>query len=76
MHRKGDKMIELAFVTCLSAAVPASCQDRSLLFTEEVGMMTCMIRAQAELARWIDAHPREKVREWKCRAPREGGVSI
>lgn len=68
-------MIELLFVTCLSAA-PSSCQDRSLLFTDDVGLMDCMIRGQAEIARWVETHPREEVREWKCRVPREGGVAI
>ncbi|MFV0384454.1 hypothetical protein [Paracoccus sp. (in: a-proteobacteria)] len=68
-------MIELIFVTCLSAA-PASCQDRSLLFADEMGLMTCMVRGQAEIARWLDRHPRERVRAWTCRVPRQDGVSI
>lgn len=73
MREKDDQMIELLFVTCLSVA-PATCQDRSLLFTDDVGLMTCMIRGQAEIARWLETHPREKVREWKCRIPKADGL--
>jgi hypothetical protein len=58
-------MIELMFVTCMSAA-PEQCQDRSLLFSE-LGLMTCMVHGQSALAEWLAAHPRETVREWRCR---------
>ena len=58
-------MIELLFVSCLSAD-PASCQDRSLIF-EDMSLVTCMVHGQQELARWQADHPRETVREWKCR---------
>ncbi|SET67377.1 hypothetical protein [Paracoccus homiensis] len=68
-------MIELFFVTCLSVA-PASCQDRSLLFTDEMGLRTCMLRGQSEIAKWLETHPRETLREWKCRTAREDGVAI
>ena len=59
-------MIELLFVTCLSGD-PQSCRDRSLLFSD-LGMMACMVHGQTEIAKWIEAHPREMVREWKCRS--------
>lgn len=68
-------MIELLFVTCMSAD-PASCQDRSLLFVEEVGMMACMLRGQAEIASWVETHPKEQVREWKCRVAGAEGRTI
>lgn len=59
-------MIELVFVACLQHQ-PESCRDRSLLFTE-TGLMTCIVHAQVELAKWVETHPREKVREWRCRS--------
>ena len=59
-------MIELLFVTCLSTD-PQSCRDRSLLFSD-LGMMACMVHGQTEIAKWIETHPRETVREWKCRS--------
>ncbi|MCF3972861.1 hypothetical protein [Paracoccus salsus] len=68
-------MIELFFVTCLMAE-PDVCQDRSLLFEEQNGLFTCMLQGQNELARWIETHPRETVREWKCRYSGAGGTDI
>lgn len=68
-------MIELIFVTCMSFA-PSNCQERSLLFTDEVNLMTCMLHGQAEMARWIETHPSETVQSWKCRAPRSDGLAI
>ncbi|MDP5307638.1 hypothetical protein [Paracoccus spongiarum] len=65
-------MIELFFVTCLSAD-PSQCRDRSLVYADEIGVMTCMIRSQSELAEWIERHPAERVREWKCRILGEDG---
>lgn len=62
---KEDLIIELLFVSCLSAD-PASCQDRSLIFID-MSLMTCMVHGQQEMARWQANHPKETVREWKCR---------
>jgi hypothetical protein len=58
-------MIELLFLACLSAS-PASCEERSLLYTD-VTPMTCMLGAQPELARWAESNPRWIVGRWKCR---------
>ncbi|MBM3606404.1 MAG: hypothetical protein FJX25_17265 [Alphaproteobacteria bacterium] len=66
-------MIELMFVACLSAQ-PTACQDRSLLFTDDVSVMTCMMAAQAELARWARNHPAQQVRRWTCRHVAEGNA--
>lgn len=59
-------MIELLFVSCLSAD-PASCQDRSLIFVD-MSLMTCMVHGQQVVADWVASHPNETVAEWKCRA--------
>lgn len=59
-------MIELFFVTCLMTQ-PDACKDHSLLFEEQNGLFTCMLQSQAELAKWVETHPTESVREWKCR---------
>lgn len=59
-------MIELLFVTCLQANME-HCRTRSVLFTDDVGLMTCMIHAQTHLARWAEDHPQESVSHWKCR---------
>lgn len=68
-------MIELLFVTCLSTA-PDQCQNRSLLFAPEVGLMTCMIQGQSQLAQWSRTHPSETVRKWGCRIRARGEVAI
>ncbi len=62
-------MIELLFVACLSTA-PTECRERSMLFDDRVGLMTCMVQAQTQLAIWAEAHPKLRVREWHCRVAR------
>ena len=64
--RKVLPMIELLFVVCLSSE-PASCRDRSLLFTEEIGLMGCLMGAQTHLAEWVETHPRERIASWRCK---------
>ncbi|MBP0484764.1 hypothetical protein [Sagittula salina] len=61
-------MIELIFVACMFGAQSqsANCQERSLLFTD-VTPMTCMMGAQPQLAQWVNEHPGQRVRSWKCR---------
>ena len=68
-------MIELFFVTCLIDD-PSVCTDHSLLFQERNGLFTCMLEGQNELARWVEAHPRDHVREWKCRYPGQDGTAL
>ena len=59
-------MIELIFVACLKLAA-ASCEERSKVHAAEIGIMGCMVTAQAELAAWTEAHPRFQVVRWSCR---------
>ncbi|OWU78261.1 hypothetical protein ATO1_13925 [Phaeobacter sp. 22II1-1F12B] len=58
-------MIELIFVACLSAS-PAECESRSMLYTD-ISTMTCVMRAQPELAKWTEAHPNWQIANWKCK---------
>jgi hypothetical protein len=58
-------MIELLFVACLSSE-PDKCLERSLLFTD-ITPMQCMMVAQPELAKWVDTHPDEQIRSWRCK---------
>ena len=58
-------MINLIFITCLKLAVD-SCEERSKVYTEDIGIMGCMVTAQAELAAWVGAHPQFKVVRWSC----------
>lgn len=59
-------MIELLFVACLSGE-PQSCRDRSMVFTSDIGLMGCMMGAQAQLAKWAQSHPGQSISGWKCR---------
>ncbi|AUH35172.1 hypothetical protein [Paracoccus tegillarcae] len=68
-------MIELFFVACLIRA-PDQCTDHSLLFQEQNGLFTCMLQGQFELARWLEAHPKDQVREWKCRYADRGEIQM
>ncbi|WP_347140176.1 hypothetical protein [Paracoccus sp. SSK6] len=68
-------MIELFFVTCLIAD-PQRCSEHSLLFEQRNGLFTCMLWGQNELARWVAAHPKDQVVEWKCRLPKTGDTQI
>lgn len=57
-------MIELLFVACLAGA-PDDCEERSLLFTD-VSPMQCLMGAQPELAKWVETHPNQQIRSWRC----------
>jgi hypothetical protein len=59
-------MIELLFVTCLVAS-PDACQERSILYQQDVSLMGCMMIAQPELAKWAEAHPKDQIARWSCR---------
>ena len=50
-------MIELIFVACLKLAADA-CEERSKVHTAEIGIMGCMVTAQAELAAWTECASR------------------
>ncbi|MCR9088019.1 MAG: hypothetical protein NXH97_14875 [Rhodobacteraceae bacterium] len=58
-------MIELLFVACLSGA-PEDCRERSLLF-DGITPIQCLVRAQPQLAIWVDTHPKFTIQSWRCR---------
>lgn len=58
-------MIELLFVACMASS-PDDCQQQSLLYTD-MSPMACMMAAQPELAKWIEAHPNFQIRNWRCK---------
>ena len=58
-------MIELLFVACLATS-PDDCQQQSLLYTD-MSPMACMMAAQPELAKWAEAHPNFRIKNWKCK---------
>lgn len=68
-------MIELFFVTCLITD-PTACSDHSLLFVEQNGLFTCMLKGQSELVKWVEQHPNDHVQQWKCRYPQQGDKPV
>ena len=60
-------MIELALVVCL-AADPTKCKDVGLVYdNEDLTPMQCLMRAQPEVAKWSEQHPKWNVKRWSCR---------
>jgi hypothetical protein len=60
-------MLELAILACLHDN-PSRCKDVSLVYmAEALTPMQCMMQSQAEIAKWIDYHPRWFAKKWTCR---------
>lgn len=62
-------MFELFLSVCL-AADPHRCKDVSLIFSDEnVTQLQCSmgIGAGAQVAKWIEAHPKWVAKRWTCR---------
>jgi hypothetical protein len=59
-------MIELIFIACLRTDA-LLCEERSQLHMAEVGILGCLLTAQAQLAEWSGSHPEFEVVRWSCR---------
>lgn len=68
-------MIELIFIACLNAN-STHCEERSMVFAEQMSPMTCMMQAQPELAKWANEHPKWQVSKWKCQSGNVRRASI
>lgn len=68
-------MIALVFITCLETS-PDICQERSLLFSEQMTPMRCLMNAQPQLADWAKTHPRWKVASYRCGRPEQFGGKV
>ncbi len=67
-------MIELLFIACL-ANDPTQCRERSLLFTG-VTPAQCLMGAQPELAKWVNTHPGDRIKSWRCRTVNTAEMDI
>lgn len=63
-------MIALVFVTCLQIS-PTVCEERSLLFSEQMTPMACLMNAQPHLAEWRATHPDWKISSFRCGRPEQ-----
>lgn len=61
-------MVELLLVACLLQD-PARCEAHQLQ-TDRMSLVECMVTGQQQLARWVEQHPRWRVRRWSCGYPR------
>jgi hypothetical protein len=69
-------MFELVFSACLIAD-PQSCKDVHLTYEgQRVSLMECAMVGQSEMAKWIEAHPKYRVRKFRCDTPRIAGTEI
>lgn len=60
-------MLELVVIFCL-AAKPDVCKERPLSYVEtDVTPMQLMMRAQPEIAKWIEEHPGYFAKKWTVR---------
>lgn len=59
-------MLELLVSVCLLSD-PTRCKDVSLVYSDEnLTPMQCLMGAQPEIAKWIEAHPQWALRRWTC----------
>ena len=59
-------MLELMVSVCLISD-PARCKDVALTYSaENLTPMQCVMGAQPEIAKWIEAHPKWALKRWTC----------
>jgi hypothetical protein len=68
-------MIVRVFLACLRAT-PDLCQEQRISYLPEIGLMTCMMQAQPQLAEWLQSRPDLTVARWTCQFSDPRGVKI
>jgi hypothetical protein len=69
-------MFELVFSACLIANAQ-TCRDVHLTYEgQQVSMMQCFVEGQAEMAKWLEAHPKYRVGKFRCGLPKMAGTDI
>ena len=61
-------LIELILTICL-ADNPSSCREERLQFEDNGSLMTCMLQAPPQIAKWSTEHPNLRVVKWRCEYP-------
>ena len=60
-------MIELLVAVC-QINNPTTCKDVSLIYSAEaLTPMQCVMRAEPEIAKWINEHPGSQTKRFTCR---------
>jgi hypothetical protein len=69
-------MFELVFSACLLTSAE-TCRDVHLTYEgQRISMMQCAVAGQAEMAKWIAAHPKYRIAKFHCGTPRMAGTDI
>lgn len=62
-------MVEIVLSICL-IATPANCKDVALTYMAgSITPQQCMFRGQAEIAKYLQGHPKWRVKKWTCGRP-------
>lgn len=62
-------MVEIVLSLCLISN-PGTCKDVNLTYmAENVTPQQCMFYGQAEIAKYLQGHPRWQVKKWRCGRP-------
>jgi hypothetical protein len=68
-------LIELLISVCMASG--GDCREVSFLYdAHDVSLMTCMVMAQSEAARWQERNPDWQISRWTCGFAGERGQSI
>lgn len=59
-------MATILLVSVCLLTDPKQCKEVELQFTDEMTQMQCLMGAQVEIAKWIEAHPKWTFKKWKC----------
>ncbi len=61
-------VVDLVLTICLISN-PTICREERLHFESRGNLLNCMFLAPAEIAKWSEEHPKQKVVRWKCDYP-------
>jgi hypothetical protein len=71
-QERGSLMISIVFTACL--LVPSyACREKEIsFFDEQATHLQCVMTAHIEIAKWVNDHPQESVRRWRCEVGKPG----
>ncbi|WP_454855371.1 hypothetical protein [Rhizobium binxianense] len=61
-------LIELVLTICVLDR-PSSCREEHLQFEDRGNLVTCMLQAPPQIAKWSEEHPNLRVVKWRCEYP-------
>lgn len=63
-------MIEIVILVC-SISEPAKCENVRLGYmAQAVTPQQCMQYGQHEIAKWMESHPKWRIKRWRCGQPK------